>query len=254
MTDDWSRAVTEPRFAKPRSYTAAALCRLDRRLLDGLTQSGEHGRICVAALLALAAGAAAYGFAFGLWRHPLQACYSAAKMPLLFAVIVLCSAVINFMLARLLGASLSLRLVLITILLGMTVTAVLLGATSPIVAFFVLQLRAPGSLSPVPDRGLMRVYSLLIPLHVTVVAAAGIVGNLRVLNLLVFLTGSKRTAWRVLVAWLLVIGFVGCELSWLFSPFLCKPTYAPHVFSREYFQQNFYERIWQCVGEMNWGG
>ena len=42
-------------------------------------------------------------------------------------------------------------------------------------------------------------------------------------------------------------------LSWLCSPFLCKPSQRPHILPREYFQQNFYERVWQALTELERG-
>lgn len=51
-------------------------------------------------------------------------------------------------------------------------------------------------------------------------------------------------------AWISVAGFVGCEISWLLSPFLCKPTQQPHIIPKEYFQENFYERVWRAITDL----
>jgi len=55
---------------------------------------------------------------------------------------------------------------------------------------------------------------------------------------------------RLMIVWIFVMGLAGCELSWLLSPFLCKPTQEPHIVPREYFQQNFYERVWYAINEV----
>jgi hypothetical protein len=91
----------------------------------------------------------------------------------------------------------------------------------------------------------------LLLLHVGVLALAGIIGNRRALRLLETMVGEKRRARRVGLVWLLTAGFVGCQLSWLFSPFLCKPTQEPHLLPREYFQENFYERVWHTLRALN---
>ena len=50
-----------------------------------------------------------------------------------------------------------------------------------------------------------------------------------------------------MLAWLLVSGFAGCELSWLFSPFICKPNFPPHLITRTYWEGNFYEQLYRAV-------
>jgi hypothetical protein len=238
-------------FSRLKQYSPAALCRLDDRLLSAFGRPAEAGVLCAAALIAVCAGTAAYGFSFGVWRSPTQALYSAAKMPLLFLSVVLASGLINFMLARLLGARLSLRQVLMAILVGMAITALILGALSPVVLFLVLQMPAPPSSLPDLDPALMRVYYGILLLHVFIVGLAGLAGNVRMFGLLVSFVGRRRVVWKTMAVWLIVIGFAGCQLSWLLSPFLCKPTQTPHVFPREYFQQNFYERVWQAMRELS---
>ena len=58
---------------------------------------------------------------------------------------------------------------------------------------------------------------------------------------------SAAQAARLLVVWLLIVGFVGCQLSWLFSPFLCHPSFEPHIVARFYFKYNFYEYVWMSL-------
>jgi hypothetical protein len=237
-------------FSGLKQYSPAAICRLDACLMSGLAARAEQARLCAAALVALCAGTAAYGYSFGAWRDPAQAFYSAAKMPLLFISVALVSGLINFMLARLLGARLTLRQTLMAVLIGMAITALILGALSPIVFFLVMQAPAPSSSLPDPDQALLRVYHAVLLLHVLIIGLAGLAGNVRMFGLLVFLIGGRRVVWKVMAVWLAILGFVGCQLSWLLSPFLCKPTQTPHIFPREYFQQNFYERVWQAMKEL----
>jgi hypothetical protein len=137
------------------------------------------------------------------------------------------------------------------ILVGMAITALILGALSPVVLFLVLQMPAPPSSLPDLDPALMRVYYGILLLHVFIVGLAGLAGNVRMFGLLVSFVGRRRVVWKTMAVWLIVIGFAGCQLSWLLSPFLCKPTQTPHVFPREYFQQNFYERVWQAMRELS---
>jgi hypothetical protein len=195
-------------------------------------------------------GAAAYGYVFGLWRHPVQAIYSALKMPVLLFSVIGVTTLVNAMLAQTLGARLTLRQVFLSQLLAMAIAAAILGALSPVAALLILQTPRPASAAPVlsadPACGtLTRAYGNVLLSHVALIGACGTAGLLRLARLMYALTGSRAQTWRLMIAWFAVCGFVGCELAWLFSPFLCKPSQPPHVIAREYFEQNFYERVWE---------
>jgi hypothetical protein len=229
---------------------------MDHMFLIEATTPGQEIKISMAAALTILVGTMVYGFTFGLWRAPLQGIYSAVKMPLLFFAAVISTSLINTMLAQLMGAKLSFRKVSMTVLLGMAITAALMAAIAPVVLFLVLQLPAPNAsvLSLPADHpavmSSMRIYWTVLLLHVAVIAVCGIIGNFRLHKLLCHLTGARRMASRLMIVWILVMGLAGCELSWLLSPFLCKPTQEPHIVPREYFQQNFYERVWYAINEV----
>ena len=239
-----------------RRYGPAAISRMDEGFLQAVLGDGDSGGIARGACATIIAGALSYGFAFGVWRSPLQGLYSALKMPLLFFSTILAGALINTMLAQLIGTGLSLRRVCMAMLLGMAVAAGLMGALSPVVLFFALQV-------PSPDPAVVglafdhpavtdsrHAYWMLLLGHVGIIGLSGTVGMIRLFRLLMAMTGNRRTALRLMVLWFCVCGFVGCELSWLLSPFLCKPTQLPHIFPREYFQENFYERVWRGLTEL----
>lgn len=231
---------------------AGALCRLDAGIVRLAVDPASQGRLIRAACAVLVAGAAAYGFAFGLWRAPLQGVYSAAKLPALMLSVVAVSVFVNGMLALLLGARLTFRQVAVALLFAMAIAAAVLGSLSPVAAFLALQCERPPSAAPVPVTDptwpvLTRAYGSVLLAHVAAIGVAGTIGLARLRALVHAMTGSRAVTARLLVAWFAVSGFVGCELAWLFSPFLCKPERPPHVISREYFQQNFYERVWEVA-------
>jgi hypothetical protein len=208
------------------------------------------------AVLAITFGALPYGLVLGLWRSPLQAIYSGLKLPILLFSVALVSALLNTMLAQIMGARLPLRRVFAAVLSGMAVTAVLLASLAPVALFFTWQ-------APAPPEGLaglatgdplvqpwMRVFRVLLLLHVGIIGFAGILGNLRIFRILCRALSARSLAARVLAVWIGVIGFAGCELSWLLSPFLCKPNFAPHLLARSYFDGNFYEHVYQALREL----
>ncbi len=233
-------------------YGPAALCRMDSSLLSGVAEPGKQFRIVVMACITVVIGTALYGFAFGYWRSPVQGLYSAVKMPLLFLSVILTTTAINTILAQIMGAGLSLRRVTMIVLLAMAVTSAILGCFSPVALFLVTNMPSPDPAilgfqfnDPLVARS-AATYWLLLLGHVAVIGIAGIAGNIRLYRLLRSLT-TKKMALSLLLTWIIVIGFVGCQLSWLFSPFLCKPTQLPHIFPKEYFQENFYERVLRAI-------
>ncbi len=221
--------------------TPAAICRTDDTIVASLAKDRTPLSLTVSCCIALTAGAACYGVAFGIWRSPRQALYSALKMPVLLLSVTAVSMLINMMLAQRLGARLSTRQVATCILMSLTISAVILGALSPVTAFLSLQCPPPRA------DGAFTVYRFLLLSHTAVVGIAGIAGNIRLYRLLVRLTPSTRIAARVLVSWILVTGLVGCELSWIMSPFLAKPGIPVPFINPNAFSGNFFEYAWRAL-------
>jgi hypothetical protein len=226
---------------------------MDTSLLEAFGNRRNELELLGMAVLQTALGAAAYGWVFGLWRGMEQAVYSAIKLPFLFFAVVLTSGILNTMLAQVLGAPMPLRRVCLLILLGMATAALILGALAPVVGFLVLQVPPPDPSATGLSAGhptvvrSMRVFRQLLLLHVTVIGFAGTVGNVRLLRLLHHAIPIRAVAHRILLVWLAVTGFIGCELAWLLSPFLCKPHFPPHLVARMYHQGNFYEQIYHAL-------
>lgn len=240
----------------PLSCDAGALCRLDERIVAAVLDPARQGRLIRRACLAVILGGACYGLVFGLWHSPRQALYAAAKFPLLLLSVVAVSSLINTMLAQVLGARVSLRLTCLAMLLGMAAAALVLAALAPVAAFFVQQAPPPGpGIVGLPSRDpavapSMRTFHALLLLHVFLIGVAGLIGNLRLYRVLRAAIAQRDLARRVMLAWIAVCGFAGCEMAWLFSPFLCKPNYPPHVLAREYFQGNFYEHVYRALADL----
>lgn len=219
----------------------AAFCRLDEALVRAVASEREGGRIVAAALALVIAGSAVFGAGFGYWRAPEQAVYSAVKMPLLILTVTAFSAAINTLLAQVLGARLSFRQVLLCMMVAFAITSVLLAAVSPVTLLFALQ--AP----PVGSPSAMTAYRVLLLLNTSAVGLCGILGNVQLFRLLAIITGSPRLAGRVLAAWIMVAGLTGCELSWLFSPFLARPDIPIPFTNPLAFLSNFFEYVYHAA-------
>src|SRR6184192_3850315 len=90
--------------------------------------------ICVSVIVT---GAGLYGAAMGWWRDPQQALYVAIKFPLIILLTTLGNALINGMLAPLLGLNIPFRQSFCAIVMSFTIAAAILGAFSPLIAFMV---------------------------------------------------------------------------------------------------------------------
>lgn len=187
-------------------------------------------------------GAGLYGAAMGWWRAPEQALYVGLKFSLIILLTTLGNALLNAMLAPLLGLNISLRQSFLAVLMSFAITAAILGAFSPLLAFVVWN--APPM---TPDVKSTTAYALIKLLHVVVIAFAGIAGNVRLFQLLAQLSGSKRVAKRVLTAWLAVNLFLGSQLTWIARPFIGAPQ-LPVAFLRDgAFKGSFYENVFQTL-------
>src|SRR3984957_8904354 len=153
-------------------------------------------------------GAGAYGGAVGSWRAPEQALYTAIKFPLVILLTSLGNALLNGMLASLLGLNIGFRQCLLVIFMSFTIAAAILGSFSPLLLFLVWNTppvsSAVGSVSAA--------YSFMQLAAVGFIAFAGVAANLRLLPVLRELSGSPKVARRVLFAWLAGNLLLGSQL------------------------------------------
>jgi len=191
------------------------------------------------------AGAGSYGAAMGWWRDPQQALFTAIKLPLIILLTTIGNALLNAMLAPLLGLNLPFRQSFAAILMSCTIAATILGAFSPLMAFLVWN--APAMSSKTPAVG---VYNFILLAHVTAIALAGITGNARLFQLLHRLGGSRRVAQTVLIAWLAGNLFLGSQLSWILRPFVGSPQLPVQFLRPSAFHGNFYETVFRTLGQV----
>ena len=189
-------------------------------------------------VVVIVVGAGLYGAAMGCWRDPQQALYVAIKFPLIILLTTAGNALLNAMLAPLLGLNLPFRQSFSAILMSFTIAAAILGAFSPLMAFMVWN--AP-PMSPEAVSG--STYSFIKLLHVAAIAFAGTMGNARLFQLLAQLGGSRAVAFRVLVAWLAGNLFLGSQLSWILRPFIGSPSLPVEFFRATALRGNFYESV-----------
>lgn len=225
------------------SHRFRALLRGDPiTVIDWIDESGSRGLAsCVGVIVV---GCALYGATVGLWRSPLQAVYVAIKMPLVLLLTATGNAVLNGVLAQLLGTGLSFRQTSLAIVMSFAIAAIILASLSPLVLF--LLVNTP-PLSPNGRGGDVTLVAL-----VAAIAFAGVVANARLLGLIEHASHSRAMALRTLLAWLAGNLLLGSQIAWILRPYV-GPSELPVEFLRaEPWRGNFFEalanavlRLWQ---------
>lgn len=188
-------------------------------------------------------GAGLYGAAMGYWRAPVQAFYTAIKFPLILLLTTLGNALLNAMLAPLLGLNLSFRQSLLAILMSFTIAAAILGSFSPLM-FFLVWNTPPLAIGAQTSS---TAYSVVQLSQVAVIAFAGVAANVRLIQLLRRLSGSAAVARKLLWGWLAGNLLLGTQLTWILRPFIGSPHLPVEFLRPNAFQGNFYETVFRSL-------
>jgi len=194
--------------------------------------------------LTIVIGCALYGGVVGLWRAPQQALYTAIKMPLLIFLTCGGNALLNGLLAQVLGAGLSFRQSSVAILMSFALASLILAALSPI-ALFLLWNTPPLASA---ERGVGHAVTLLS--DVLFIAYAGVVANTRLLRLLTRICASPAAAQRVFWSWLAGNLFLGAQLSWVLRPFIGSPGLPVQFLRDDPMRGNFYEAVLNALSRL----
>jgi hypothetical protein len=186
-------------------------------------------------------GCGTYGYTVGLWRAPLQAVYTGLKFPLLIFLTCGGNALLNGILAQLLGSGLSFRQTSLAILLSFAAAAVVLAALSPITLFVLL------NTPPLDSSASVVGHSITLLTHVAVIAYAGVIANQQLLRLLEKTSGTRATARRVLFGWLAGNLLLGSQLAWVLRPFIGSPQIAVQFLRPDPLHGNFYEAVGRAL-------
>jgi hypothetical protein len=191
------------------------LCQGRAESAEWIFEKGESWAFfCLAWIFA---GLTLYGWTIGWWRAPLQGFYSAVKTPFLIEVTLSATAVANWMMASLLGATFTLRQSLVLQLMGYAVLVTILLSLAPVSLF--LDWAAPSSLGKQALLG----QALITIFQVIAIAGAGLAAHFRLFHLLRRLCPGEWTARIVLLAWLAENLLLGSNLSWYLRPFIGNP-------------------------------
>jgi hypothetical protein len=227
----------QPEMQKPRSDEIATLLRGEVNAIYSWNTCWNARRFGFQ-IAVIIIGAGSYGAAMGWWRDPHQALFTAVKFPLIILLTALGNALINGMLAPLLGLNIPFRQSFTAIVMSFAITSAIFGGFSPLIAFLVWN--AP------PTAG-GAAYNFILLTHVAVIALAGSTGNIRLLQLLSKAAGSRAVGLRVLFAWLAGNFFLGSQLSWILRPFIGSPGLPVEFLRKNAFDGNFYEAVFRTL-------
>ena len=235
----------QPAATIPGGRNLGVLLRGEPDSLADWAERRDAGRLtlCFGVIIA---GAGLYGGAMGCWRAPLQALFVALKFPLILLFTAAGNGLLNAMLAPLLGVNIPFRQSFLAIIMSFTITAAILGSFSPLAAFMIWNAPPLSTEAWISDPA----YNVILLTHVGIIAFAGIVGNLRLVQLLRQLSGSAARARRVLLAWLACNLFLGSQLSWILRPFIGAPGLPVEFLRTNAFKGNFYETVFRSLAHL----
>src|SRR5712692_5116132 len=174
-----------------------AMLRGEPALMDASMQRGTAGKVLFYVAVVFMGGGL-FGAAVGCWRAPLQAVYTALKLPLILLLTALGNGLLNGMLAPLLGLNISFRQSLLAVLMSFTIAAAILGSFSPLLFFLVWNAPPMGQQAHWSEVA----HSLILLVQALVIAFAGVAANLRLSQLLCRLGGSRDVERKKNIAWM----------------------------------------------------
>jgi hypothetical protein len=214
----------------------STLLRGEVTAISGWSETWNTRRFCTHVAIIIF-GAGFYGAAMGWWRAPEQALFVGIKFPLIILMTTFGNALINGMLAPLLGLNIPFRQSFSAVVMSFAVTSAILGAFAPLLAFVVWNTPV---MNPSPSGA--TAYGFILMTHVLVIALAGTTGNLRLYQLLSSI-GGQNVARRVLMTWLGGNLFLGSQLSWILRPFIGSPQLPVEFYRANALHGNFYEAV-----------
>jgi len=186
-------------------------------------------------------GCGSYGLSMGLWQGWTMASYAAIKFPMVVIATLCINAMLNAMLAMVLGSGISIRQSLQFLFTAFAICALILGALSPITIGMALQGPATSG------EEAKSFHSATLLTHVFMISYAGIVSHAMLFGALKKYSLTKSTAIKTFVAWLVGNLFVGAQVGWISRPFFGSPGSTIEFLREDKFASSFYEAVFRSI-------
>jgi hypothetical protein len=178
-----------------------------------------------------------YGIVMGSYHSFLQSIVAGVKVIALFLFTIVICFPSFFIIQQVLGSKMGVRQMVVIVMSGMVLMSTILLSFTPIVIFFQL---TGGN------------YHFLQLLHVAVFVFSGIFG-LRLMVEALKYACEKKTIYpqigvTVFKIWIIILAFVGIQLSWNLRPFMCEKNEDFKLFRK--YEGNFYTAIIYSVQQL----
>jgi hypothetical protein len=178
-----------------------------------------------------------YGMVMGSYHSFIQSLVAGLKVITLFLCTLLICFPSFFVIQQVLGSKMSFRQMIIIVLSGFLLTSVIALSFAPIIVFFQI---TGGN------------YHFLQLLHVAIFIFSGIFGMRLIIEALKFACEKKSIypviGVNVFRIWIIILAFVGIQLSWNLRPFLCNKDEEFKLFRK--YEGNFYTAIVYSVQQL----
>ncbi|SHK03187.1 hypothetical protein SAMN05444280_15213 [Tangfeifania diversioriginum] len=192
--------------------------------------SKQSNRLIFKQLLIICLFGFIYGLVMGSYHSALQALVAGLKMMVLFITTLLICFPSFFIIQQVLGSKMSFRKMVGIVLSGFVLASTITLSFVPVIIFF--QITGNN-------------YHFLQLLHVVVFIFAGFFGMKLILEALKFACDKKNVYPQIGVTvfkvWIVILAFVGIQLSWNLRPFLGDKNEDFKLFRK--YQGNFYTAI-----------
>jgi hypothetical protein len=197
----------------------------------------QSNKLIINQILVICAFTFIYGIVMGSYHSFIQSIAAGVKVTFLFLCTLIICFPSFFVIQQVLGSKMSLRQMIIITLSGFVLTSAIALSFSPIIIFFQI---TGGN------------YHFLQLLHVAIFIFSGIFGMRLMINALKFACEKKNiypqigvTVFRI---WIIILAFVGIQLSWNLRPFLCDKNEEFKLFRK--YEGNFYTAIVYSVQQL----
>lgn len=220
-------------------YSKGLLRGEDRCCLDPLAATDLRSTVYCLVILVLGVGC--YGATIGIWQGPKQACFVAIKLPCVILLTLLANAMLNGMLASLLGVRLSFLQTTLALLSSFAVFGLIVASLSPITLGMAIDSPAPHE----PEGE--TTHRRLLVAHTLLIAVSGIISTVRLYRVLLHFADSPGAARRSLVGLLAGNLFAGAQIGFLLRPIFGQPGLKIEFLRPDLFRGNFYESVWWAL-------
>ncbi len=178
-----------------------------------------------------------YGIVMGSYHSFLQSIVAGLKLTMLFLITISICFPSFFIIQQVLGSKMSIRQMIIIVLSGFVLTSAIAVSFSPIVILFQI---TGGN------------YHFLQLLHVAIFVFSGVFGMRLMVEGLKLACEKKETYPQIGVTvfriWIIILAFVGIQLSWNLRPFLSDKDEDFKLFRK--YEGNFYTAIIYSVQQL----